>query len=823
MNTELSTNHKLTKIFANILSIFAILAIAFPVTSVASAASSSPFVGHWQATDVDGSDIRLTIGGPPDGPFQITWTESYISFCNGEAGIIRGTGQFNASDPNLLEADLHLTCFTTGASLDFHFVWRYHPAANTLSSSYGNGVVTIWHRPGQSQPLPPALSLRVNYGHDWVESFYEGGHMAWVTVTESDGVTVKATAELVTEPKDFWGGETGFQTSSQDWIPAPPDIQPNDWVFGWVDNGASAQVQIGDISGMIHLASDSVDGTILAPWITDPVQVECLDWGSGGEPFSNKDGGLILANGEDPYSCSWAGEWDIQPYQDVGVGYFGPDGHWVANAFFARNPRIFASEAGDWFWTTDFNPGVLDLFIYESANEGATLLWQGTRDADESGFAFVGGDVHGQDLVPGNYVVVSDGVNEKGLVLETITMEVFDTENEIMAGTAPLGREVSAAAGPQDWQERIMVQADMVTGAWQADFKTIGFDITEEMRPWSFAQIFDEDGDANEGSTPPPPPTPVILGWLDWDVVEGNGWHIGDTVTLTIGDFTRNAVVEPASWDPLYGHVRFELGAEGYDLKIGDLIVMTDGITTKECQVPSLEVTGYDLGAHTISGIYDPNLSFRIGVNGTEPTNVAFDDNTWVATFDELGPNLWGDAIQTDNDGDDIRATIHTPNPNLYALADEDKIFAQEWIVGRALELKIYSPNGEEIYSDSQMVEPPSEVPWTVVIFEPGVDGFDLLPGQRIVLNQGGYERELAISSLQIIGFDLTAQTVFGTGNPGANFLIRINGLDIWSTVKDDGTWSVYHELLQPGVWGEAIQPDADGDETRDGFQAPFE
>jgi hypothetical protein len=108
------------------------------------AASPSPFIGEWQAIDVDGSDIRLTIAGRPSGPFEITWTESYISFCNREAGIVRGTGRLNESDPNLLEADLHVECFTTGASLDFHITWVYDPGTDTISS----GVIT-WRRPGR--------------------------------------------------------------------------------------------------------------------------------------------------------------------------------------------------------------------------------------------------------------------------------------------------------------------------------------------------------------------------------------------------------------------------------------------------------------------------------------------------------------------------------------------------------------------------------------------------------------------------------------------------------------------------------------------------
>ncbi len=175
------------------------------------------------------------------------------------------------------------------------------------------------------------------------------------------------------------------------------------------------------------------------------------------------------------------------------------------------NPRIVASEVGNWFWTTDFYPGLLDLFIYEAEyeGEGINLLWSDQRDADEGGFVLVGD--HGLDLVPGNYVVVSDGVNQKGLVLEAITVDSFDTDNDFMEGTAPAGRDVWVAAGPQEYQAGMWVNAsgdtgDPAIGAWFADFTTLGddgYDITEEMRTWSYAQIFDEDGDINEADPPP--------------------------------------------------------------------------------------------------------------------------------------------------------------------------------------------------------------------------------------------------------------------------------------------------------------------------------
>ncbi|RPI84231.1 MAG: hypothetical protein EHM41_13925 [Chloroflexi bacterium] len=202
--------------------------------------------------------------------------------------------------------------------------------------------------------LPPVY-LRVNYGHDWVEGFYEAGHTVSITVTESDGVTTKATAKVFTGPQETFGGQTGFQSSLDDWSPRPPDIQPYDWVFAQADNGKIAKVQLGDIQGEVRFDLDNITGRIDAAWIPTPVQVECLDWGTG-KPYNDRDGGATLTNGFDSYDCSWEGEWDVQPWQDIGVGYSTPDGHWVANSF--RDERWMA------MWTYEPPVGFLQDGVY---------------------------------------------------------------------------------------------------------------------------------------------------------------------------------------------------------------------------------------------------------------------------------------------------------------------------------------------------------------------------------------------------------------------------------------------------------------------------
>jgi hypothetical protein len=316
----MQTKRQLT---VSILAVCVLLALSAAVH----AAPPSPFTGHWQGIDVDGSDIRLNIAGPATGPFLITWTESYLTFCEGGPGIIRGTGSLSEDDPNLLEADLHVECLTTGASRDFHVTIEYLPATNALRITYEDGRFVICYRPG-------------------------------------------------------------------------------------------AQVH--------------------------------------------------------------------------------------------SNATIIASAEGEWLWTSDFTPwDDLTISVYESDQAGAALRWTGTKTANQWGFVHVlPTDTGGLDFMLGNYVTVCDSFVEKGLVLESITWDIFDAENDFTAGTAPAGREVMVVVAdspdPED-QYHLWVDADP-DGDWTADFSAIvDFPDTPEWRGYSFAQIFDADGDANEAGPPPGP------------------------------------------------------------------------------------------------------------------------------------------------------------------------------------------------------------------------------------------------------------------------------------------------------------------------------
>ena len=214
---------------------------------------------------------------------------------------------------------------------------------------------------------------RVNYGHDWVEGNYEPGHTLWITVTESDSATVKATAQLETQIIPWWGGETGFSTNLDDpWAPAQPDLIAGDWVFARVDDGYAFSMHLGLISGTLDIVADTVSGAITAPWYTETLNANCGIWQEGGPGTDFQ----VDPNGG-AYECDFgAMGWDLQPGHDVGVEYQQPDGNWVGNVFREPAPDIRAEK-----WVEgggEVPPDGSVVFTLRYSNEGdvtADTVW----------------------------------------------------------------------------------------------------------------------------------------------------------------------------------------------------------------------------------------------------------------------------------------------------------------------------------------------------------------------------------------------------------------------------------------------------------------
>jgi hypothetical protein len=167
--------------------------------------------------------------------------------------------------------------------------------------------------------------------------------------------------------------------------------------------------------------------------------------------------------------------------------------------------------------------------------------------------------------------------------------------------------------------------------------------------------------------------------------VEGYDWPIGDTITLSWGEHTLAATCEQRPDSPVgESRVLFEVWKDGYSIQAEDHIFMRDEDLdlTKDTVVADLAVTGFDLGAGTVSGVFDPvySPSLRVwlyGGKGQVPEIIV--GNNWTATFHPLPQGAWGAAAQSDTDGDGTSIEFQVPQvPVVISVSTEEDVLADD-------------------------------------------------------------------------------------------------------------------------------------------------
>ncbi len=297
-----------------------------------------------------------------------------------------------------------------------------------------NYADVYYHRPFMALELV----MQVNYGHDWIEGGYEPGHTIWITVTESDGVTVKGQAELESDYLPWWDGQSGFSTDWPGWNGDRPDMMPGDWVFGQVDNGYTTTLRIGDVNEQLDVDADLMSGLLEAAWLSPSlVDIRCEIWEENGP-----DG--IEVPGVDPdggdFECDFSGIWDIQNRDTVTIRYIQPDNNEIMNSF--SGPWTRVNYAHDWvgidypldhtFWitVTDSLGAVKATAEIETISNGG---WNG------SGFGSEDEWVPGRpDITPGDYVYFSsddgyDNTVRVGMIDGTLNIDTDSVGGPIHA------------------------------------------------------------------------------------------------------------------------------------------------------------------------------------------------------------------------------------------------------------------------------------------------------------------------------------------------------------------------------------------------------
>jgi CSLREA domain-containing protein len=253
------------------------------------------------------------------------------------------------------------------------------------------------------------------------------------------------------------------------------------------------------------------------------------------------------------------------------------------------------------------------------------------------------------DVGPNDVVTITDGVIGRTHRVRNLAIVSASAKDDTVIGTAEFPSTV--VIWPYGFDQYQMEPTVGLNGSWIADFGVIGFNLEPGMS--GQANIFDEVGNATAIDWYVPNPRVAV--YLEGEFVIGWDWPHGAGVHLTIDDptngegidFEQDAIVGPTPFDPNTWWARLDF-AGAYDVKLGDIVVLTDGITTREHVVLPLNVGEIDGEMDTVNGtsLAGANIYVHPWDASFDPV-VADESGNWMMNFTDLYdlvPGTWGIA-----------------------------------------------------------------------------------------------------------------------------------------------------------------------------------
>jgi hypothetical protein len=325
------------------------------------------------------------------------------------------------------------------------------------------------------------------------------------------------------------------------------------------------------------------------------------------------------------------------------------------------NPRFTVFPEWEWLEAYEWTDGVPVTVTVAGRPECET-------EAYPSDGYFGVGFPDGCDVADGDVVALTDGSTSKQLTVPNLAVTWFDLTEGFVGGTGSPDLEVHIWVHEVD--SSFMITTPDELGDWGVDFDDVGFTIVPGTG--GRAEQVDEDSDATAVDWAIP--TPRLAVYLEGEFVIGWDWPPGAEVHLTIddptngegADFEADTVVEPAPWDPNTWWAIFEF-AGMYDVKPGDLVVVTDGTSVREHVVLPLTVDDVDGEADTVAGTSDPGAAVYVYPWGSwfDPV-VADGSGNWLMDFTglyDLVPGTWATAEVFEDDGDSTAIDWTVPLP----------------------------------------------------------------------------------------------------------------------------------------------------------------
>ena len=559
----------------------------------------------------------------------------------------------------------------------------------------------------------------------------------------------------------------------------------------------------------------------------------------------------VVSDGSGDWAADFSEDYDLVPGTDGGAQEYDDDGDYTYVQWWIPNPQIHAQPQFEWIYGNDWPDGDLVYVCVDSTGftgdptnplncdvYHGTALSEYNPDAHQTEAPF---DLDGEDLQPGHYITMSDGVTLKELLVSGNHVTLISVDLDTISGTGTPDTEISVGIHddcPGCWQGII---SDGF-GDWTADFSG-DYDLV----PGSDGYIDEYDADGDVTYIQWRIPNPLFDAYLSDPIIEAYDWPEGADLYVCIGSAGYPASIDPLAWttecdlfqdnqtvpppDGMYTQLTFDTSP--YDMVHGDYVTVSDGVTAKYHQLTELVLLAVNPDTDVVSGTAASGEEIGVWISDCGAFQLVTTDpgGDWAVDFTgtcDIAPGISGIAFEKDADGNATLINWHVPNPQIHAQPQFEWIYGNDWPDGDLVYVCVDStgftgdptnPLNCDVYHGTALSEYNPDAQQTEAPFD--LDGEDLQPGHYITMSDGVTLKELLVSGNHVTLISVDLDTISGTGTPDTEISVGIHDdcPGCWRGLVSDGSgdwtadFSGDYDLV-PGSNGYIDEYDADGDVT---------
>jgi hypothetical protein len=325
-------------------------------------------------------------------------------------------------------------------------------------------------------------------------------------------------------------------------------------------------------------------------------------------------------------------------------------------------------------------------------------------------------------------------------------------------------------------------------GNWLANFGAQGIDLQPGMG--GRAELVDQNSNATAVEWYAPNPRITVYPDAQW--VDGVEWPDGSTVTISVQDQPACTMTMEPSGGEFFGGF-----PQDCFVAAGNVINLTNGTHTVEYTVRNLAITKIDKDANTVMGIADTDAVVHVWIWDMDGTDieVTATNGEWVADFGasgiDLDMNMGFQAEIRDENGNGT-SVDHGTYTRIVASITENWFYVIDFDPLSTLSYSIYDAEGGTLVANGTFSSDVNG--YGGLDFED--HGWDLEPGNHLVITDGTTQKELTIEGFTFDTFDLTNGQLSGTA-PGGE------GREVWAGVgfPDQPAWMMTVGVNEAGAW----------------------